>query len=170
MAFRGLYFSPKSDVAASFRPTVAAVANWSPDAAASQEPAVSAAKTLIRQYSGKQIAHVPVVVQSQVPVIRKMQKTVEVLKCILLTRLSRSQCRDRHSPSTKLSMCQRCSKRQSLWSSTSRSSMPSCEATPVTSRASEEVHFVDLEGSARRIWFHVLDQSSFQSPAVQFNT
>ena len=39
MAFRGLYFSPKSDVAASFRPTVAAFANWSPDAAASQEPA-----------------------------------------------------------------------------------------------------------------------------------
>ena len=33
----------------------------------------------------------------------------------------------------------------------------------MTSRASVEVHFVDLEGSVRRIWFHVLDQSSFQS-------
>ena len=43
MAFHGLYFSPKSDVAASSQPTVAAVVNWSPDAAASHEPAVAAA-------------------------------------------------------------------------------------------------------------------------------
>ena len=38
--------SPKPHVAASFRPTVAAVANCSPDAAASQEPAVAAAAKL----------------------------------------------------------------------------------------------------------------------------
>ena len=38
----------------------------------------------------------------------------------------------------------------------------------VTSRASVEVHFVDVEGSVRRIWFHILHQSSFQSR--QFNS
>ena len=31
----------------------------------------------------------------------------------------------------------------------------------MTSRASVEIRFVDLEGSVRRIWFHILDQSSF---------
>ena len=41
-------------------------------------------------------------------------------------------------------------------------------ASEVTSCASVEVHFVVLEGSARRIWFHILDKSSFQSP--QFNS
>ena len=46
MALRGSYFRPKSDVAASFRPTVAAVANGPPDAAASQELAIAAAEKL----------------------------------------------------------------------------------------------------------------------------
>ena len=60
-----------------------------------------------------------VVVQSHLPVIQKMQMAVEVPQVQFIDKVTMSKCRDRHSPSTKLSMCQRCSKHLSLWSSTS---------------------------------------------------
>ena len=79
MAFHGLYFSPKSDVAASFRLTVAGRFELvSRRCGVPGAGCCGSGKTLTRQYSGKQIADVPVVVQSQVLVIQKMQKTVEV--------------------------------------------------------------------------------------------
>ena len=79
MAFRGLYFQPKV-----WRCGVFSANCCSSCELVSRRCGVPGAgccgsgKTLIRQYSGKQIANVFVVVQSHLPVIQKIQITLEV--------------------------------------------------------------------------------------------
>ena len=133
MAFHGLYFSPKSDVAASFQPTVAAVANWSPDAAASQEPAVAAAAKLSSDSTvGNKLQTCLWWCRAKFLSFRRCRKLWKSLTCSSLTRLSspnaetgtahRQSCRCARgvantSPSGPAHHDHRC---------------PSCDATPST--------------------------------------
>ena len=72
--------------------------------------------------SGKQIADVPVVVQSQVPVIQKMQKTVEVPQVQFIDKVIDVPMQRQAQPIDKV-VDARGVATPSLWSSTSRSSM-----------------------------------------------